>query len=364
MRTLKILLILLSSKALAQFELKAVVHSTDNIAVPFANAIVRNVDRQIIAAVVTNESGEFKMMLKEGTYNLTLSFVGYNDYVSQVEIKNNTDLGVIVLTPISTSLNEVIIFRKKQLIVRKIDRIIFNIEENPLVSGGDANDAIKKSPGVIFKDGQFAMIGKSSVRVMIDGKMLELDGEDLTTYLSTIPVDNIKEVEVITNPSAKYDAQGNSGIINIIFKKGRRNAWNNKTTYVYNQAFYSNHRLNNSFTYNKDKISFIVGLNAKTGYTDIIKKSNTYYSSGEWSQYSNDKSNDGNYSGNIDFNYKINDKNEIGVKYLGSKSTPNVSDKTETKVFNTAQNLESILLNNGHTERTRTNNSLNFNYEK
>lgn len=207
------------------------------------------------------------------------------------------------------------------------------------------------------------MIGKSEMRVMIDERPVELTGQELTSFLSTIPIENIKEVEIITNPSAKYDAQGNSGIINIVSKKGRQNAWSNKTSYVYNQAFYSNHRLSNSFIYNKDKLSLVAGLNGTVGHMRTLKFTNIYYSSDTWSAKEHEKLNVGNLSANLDLNYTINNYNKIGIKYLGSTITPGALTNSETKVYTPSEKLDYILNNNGNNGRRVTNNSYNLHYE-
>lgn len=115
---------------------------------------------------------------------------------------------------------------RKKLIEQKVDRLVFNMENTIAASGGDSLDALKITPGLRVENDKISMTGKWSLRVMVDGRMLHLSGEDLMSYLKSISADDIKSIEVIITPPAKYEAEGNSGLINITYKKGRKDAWN------------------------------------------------------------------------------------------------------------------------------------------
>ncbi len=123
---------------------------------------------------------------------------------------------------IEKEIQEVEIKARKKLVERKIDRLVFNVQNSTSATGGDAMDALRVTPGVKVINDKISIIGKSGVSVLIDDKIMHLAGDDLANFLKTIPSDQIKSIEVITTPPAKYDAQGNGGLINIVLKKLKR----------------------------------------------------------------------------------------------------------------------------------------------
>lgn len=116
-------------------------------------------------------------------------------------------------------MKEVFIKKSKSLIERKIDRIVMNIADNPNSSGKSSMDLFKLAPGVFVNNGNISINGVWGTRVMIDGKMLNLSGDDLNNYLQTLRSNEIQSIEVIAHPSAEFEAEGSGGIINIILKK-------------------------------------------------------------------------------------------------------------------------------------------------
>ncbi|NAW51840.1 hypothetical protein GNY06_10860 [Elizabethkingia argentiflava] len=116
---------------------------------------------------------------------------------------------------IGKQIEEVEIIAKKKLIERKIDRLVFNVENSISAAGGDAMQALSLMPGVRVIDEKISVVGKNNVSVMVNDRIIPLSGDDLTNFLKTISSDNIKSIEIITTPPAKYDAEGNGGLINI-----------------------------------------------------------------------------------------------------------------------------------------------------
>jgi hypothetical protein len=150
-------------------------------------------------------------------------------------------------------IQEVEIQAKKKLVERKIDRLVFNVENSISAIGGDALDALKITPGLRVHNDKISMIGKSGMSVMVDDKLIQLSGEDLINYLKTISSDNIKSIEVITTPPAKYDAEGNSGIVNIKLKKTKPNQWSASFKSSYIQSTYPKGSVGGNFNYKKNK---------------------------------------------------------------------------------------------------------------
>ena len=202
-----------------------VVDSTLTKAVEFANvALYNSLTNELVDGAVADDKGKFILnRVVPGTYRLLFSFLGYtNKQVDNVLIgKGQTrDMGVIRLIPSTRTLNEVTVAGKKALVEDRVDRLVYNADSDLSAKGGDATDILKKVP-MLSVDllGNVTLQGSSSVRVLINNKPSSILAGNLADALRQIPADLIKTVEVITSPSAKYDAEGSGGIINIITKK-------------------------------------------------------------------------------------------------------------------------------------------------
>ncbi|NJM78479.1 MAG: hypothetical protein HC854_00460 [Flavobacterium sp.] len=204
------------------------------------------------------------------------------------------------------------------------------------------------------------MFGRDAVQVMINGRLLPLIGEELIRYLNSIASSDIKKIEIISAPPAKYDATGNGGLLNIILKKGQINSWKNTTSLSTNFNTYNFTTLNNNLLYNKEKISFSLSLNKTNGYLRGLEDFQVYYPNSTWDININSKDNQEDFATRLLLDYKVSNKTTIGIQYLGSIANPDIEDKTISNIFNQNNVLDSLLINNGNNLQEIKNHSINF----
>ncbi|MGF7217211.1 outer membrane receptor protein involved in Fe transport [Spirosoma lacussanchae] len=201
----------------------SLIDSTTAQPVPFATVAVRDA-ATLIAGVTTDSAGVFALPnLPLGNYTLTLSSVGYQARSQSLVLRADQPsvrLNGLRLRSESRTLGEVTVAAQKALIEEKGDRLVYNAEKDISNAGGSAADVLRKVPSLSLDlDGNIQMRGNSNIRVLINGKPSAMMARNLADALKQMPADNIKSVEVITSPGAKYDAEGAAGIINIITKK-------------------------------------------------------------------------------------------------------------------------------------------------
>ncbi|MEH6761877.1 MAG: TonB-dependent receptor [Maribacter arcticus] len=198
-------------------------NTLENLA--FANVTVQNsTDNSMVTGAITDDSGRFEILgLSTGKYTLLFSFIGYETVEKPLiagGLNSVFDLGQIALQPSAEQLNEVQVVGQEATTNSALNKKSFNLDNNIAQAGGSVLDAMKTMPGVTFdQDGKVVLRGSDKVVVLIDGKQSSLTGFGNQKGLANIPASNIEKIEIINNPSAKYDANGFAGIVNIIYKK-------------------------------------------------------------------------------------------------------------------------------------------------
>lgn len=247
---------------------------------PLAGATVsllRANDSALAKTAIADRDGRFEMeYIATGDYLLSSAASGYmKTYGHQPfrisEEKPRIQVPDLQLRPASTSLEEVTLVSRKSFIETKVDKTVVNVDASPTSAGASALELLEKSPGVIVNnDGLISLRGKPGVVVMVDGKQTFLSPADLANLLKNMPASSIEQFEIMTNPSAKFDAAGNSGIINIKTKKGKANGFNGTLTLGATASFFNPNgtlyvmpKSQNSFNFNyrKNKFNFFGSYN-------------------------------------------------------------------------------------------------------
>lgn len=193
--------------------------------VPYATVAVLDAAKKIQTGGTTDEKGAFVLdNLPTGAYQVVISFVGYRTKtlpnITLTAEKPSLDLGIIAFSPDTKNLNEVTVTGQRPLVEDKGDKLVYNAEVDATNAGGTAADLLRKVPMLtVDLDGNVKMRGSSNLRVLVNGKPSSMMARNLADALKQMPANTIKAVEVITNPGAKYDAEGSGGVINIITKK-------------------------------------------------------------------------------------------------------------------------------------------------
>ncbi|MVN92569.1 TonB-dependent receptor domain-containing protein [Mucilaginibacter aquatilis] len=215
--------------------------------------LLRAKDSSVVKSSLSNEAGVYSIeRIAAGTYLVKATVVGFDKAVSApVNVLANATVNVPVLKLVSSSksLAAVTVTATKPLIERKIDRTVMNVENSVLAAGNSAMEILERAPGVtIDKDDNISLRGKQGVTVMIDGKLTYLSAAQLAALLRSTDGNSIQSIELITNPSAKYDAAGNSGIINIKMKKNRAGGTNG--SFAATAGYGQNHKASSSLNLN------------------------------------------------------------------------------------------------------------------
>jgi outer membrane receptor protein involved in Fe transport len=236
--------------------------STNNQGVEFATVALLDPNTQKpINGEVCDDKGKFTLSkIPTGSYIVSISFIGYatkNIKVQVSEKKNDINLGNIKLSPAAKLLKAVEIVGQRPLIEEKVDRTIYNAENDATAKGGDATDVLRRVPLLtVDMDGNVSLRGSQNIKVLINNKPSTITASSISDALKQIPADQIKTVEVITSPSAKYDAEGSSGIINIITKK---NTLEGLTLNVNGSAGFRGSNLGLNGGYRKGKLGISLG---------------------------------------------------------------------------------------------------------
>ncbi|PQJ80151.1 TonB-dependent receptor domain-containing protein [Polaribacter porphyrae] len=328
-------------------------------AISYANIIIKSSDK-IVSGGITDNNGRFKISKIElNTYTLEVQFIGFKTFSKTIAFtKNKTkiDLGTILLEEDATSLDAVAITVERSTIMQKVDRKVITIGKDLTTVGASASDIMTNIPSVsINQDGDISLRGNENVRILIDGKPTNLSSREL---LQQIPATSLKTIELITNPSAKYNPEGMSGIINFILKKDANLGFNGSfnTGFTYGERARYNNSIN--LNYRRGKINFYGNYGNNFGKSlSFGKVTRTIEKTSQTTDNVNDNT---SHLVKLGFDYFINDKNTFSF-YTNQNFVNNNIDGNRGILFfnNPADNFNQIDITN--TENTNA--SYNFDFK-
>jgi outer membrane receptor protein involved in Fe transport len=342
--------------------------STSSQPVEFANiALLDPSTKKPVNGAVADEKGKFSVIkIPNGNYVVEISFIGYSTKRIPVKIgekRGEVELGFVALSANDKVLNEVVVQGQKNLIEERVDRTIYNAENDATTRGGDATDVLKRVPMLsVDLDGNVSMRGSSNIRVLINNKPSTIAASSIADALKQIPADQIKTVEVITSPSAKYDAEGSGGIINIITKK---NTLQGLTLNVDASAGLRGSNLGLNGNYRTGKMGFSLGGFGRSNYNqpgsfendqktfgrDILTGNRVQTSQSIQSADTRTQNIFGRYT--LGWDYDINEKNSLAASLqYGVRNNSNWQDLLRTNSINNP--LRSNLYNVDVTDNSGT----------
>jgi len=344
-------------------------------------SLLRAKDSGLVKVAITNKEGHYEFInIKEGRYLLSVTSVGFGKKFSNTFdlTASGLELPVIALAQASKDLSNVTVTARKPFIETKIDRTVVNVEASPSSAGSTALEVLEKSPGItVNSDGIVSLRGKAGVIVMLDGKPTYLSATDLANLLKNMPASQLDQIEIMTNPSSKYDATGNAGVINIKTKKGRAAGFNGSytigaTTSIYRlgNTTYLMPKSQNSFNFNyrKDKVNFFGNYNPNfmRGRGTMVLERNFWKNGvkeGSSDQETRFQFANSNHTLKLGMDYYADKKNVFGIVASGFLFDGHPTPTTVQTLRDASGNVTSRMISNTDNDIKNKNLTLNLNWK-
>ncbi len=337
-------------------------------------SLLKAKDSSLVKLSLTDKEGHFSFdNVKSGNYLVMASSIGHRKvYSSPLTITDgsNVSAGTLQLLAQSTTLQAVVVDTKKPYIERQIDKTVLNVDALISNAGTTAMEVLEKAPGVsVDKDGNISLKGKQGVIIMMDGKPSYLSGQQLSNLLKSMPSSAIEQIEIMTNPSAKYDASGNSGIINLRTRKNKMFGFNGSNATTYSQGVYARFSNSINLNYRKNKINLFGNYNysKRTGFEDLtilrnFRNSTTKEIETIFEQTSFMKNNGESHNAKVGIDFYADKKTTIGVVLSGNISPRNNAGENTTLLKNKNGGVDSVLYATNAEKNVYSNFGSNFNF--
>ena len=334
-------------------------------------SLLNSSDSSLIMGTYTDETGAFSLSeIPNGKYILTASFIGYTNLYKPLSIKKETklqDIGTLKFETSGVALNGVVVTSRRPVIIKKVDRLIFDVKNSVSLTGGTAWETVQKTPGVQTDFSGNVFLNGSSATVIIDGKPTNLSQEELVSLLSSMSTENISRIEVFTNPPAKFDAQGGP-IINIISLKNNEIGLSAKVRSSFKQGrdasgsiggnvAYKNKNLNAYGNYSYRNSNYITNEQENIVYTNQLAEHSN------WGLSHNRKYNPVSQVFKIGADLDIDKDHVIGFQFNGFDKKSNKVQTSNTQVANDLMAIDSTIDTDNNSINSSNQYSFNLNYK-
>ncbi len=337
----------------------------NNMPIAYANVVLLiEDDSKIISGTTTDDTGFFKMdNLKKGSYHLKITYLGFKVYTQHMALGSSLNLDTIVLEEDTEQLEGVVVVAKRPTVKRLVDRLVFDVE-NSTLSNNNVLDVLKYSPGVFVNDGKITVKNSEPI-IYINDRRIHLSSNEVQQLLEGTSAANIKSIEVITNPPAKYEAEGGA-VINIVTSKNIIAGYNGSVFGNYKQGFeYPKYAAGTSHFFKTEKLNAYINysVNPRKDFRHNDEFVNFFDSNGEdatsWITNYNriKKSSDHNINANIDYDFDEN--NSLGLSsniLISTRENTKFDVNSITEVFNSNKVLDSLF----ETDKSLVSETLNY----
>ena len=331
-------------------------------------------DSSVAKITLADREGKYLFeKIKEGKYLVSVAATGHEKVYSDIFLLSpgkTATVKTLELIPAAKSLQGVTVSSKKPFIEQKMDRMIINVEAAVTNVGTSALEVLEKSPGVtVDKDGNISLKGKQGVQVYIDGRPTYLSGTDLSNYLSNLSSSQLDQIEIMTNPPAKYDAAGNSGIINIKTKKTKQLGYNGSLATTIVQGRYTRFSESFNFNYRKNKVNLFttLGYNRRKNFNDLVIRrkfieSGTKVLKSHFDQESKIRESGKSHNAKFGMDYYASKKTTLGMVFTGFINPGTFANNSDVLISDPNKVLLSRTLASTGNEMKWKNFSANLNF--
>ncbi len=343
----------------------------ENHPLSFVNVLLYPKDSETpLKGTSTEEDGSFKILgLDNGEYSLQFSYIGFENFEKSVELSSNENLGNVVLRESSQMLGEAVVTAKLPTVKKTSGKLVFNVENSSL-SVGSTMDLLKKTPGVLVI-GDNIQVKFTAPIIFINGKRVYLSASEVTSLLENTDAANIKSVEVITNPSAKYDADAGT-VLNIITSKAISIGYKGSVNATYTQAIYPKYDFGTTHFYKNNWLNLYAGYNYTT--KKLFKEDDNYIRFFEpdeittksiWETYFNRTTDSDSHNGTAVMDFTLNEKNSISFTSNISVAPKNsYHNNGEASIYNPQRQLDSTFTTLSQVDYQKDNLNFALNYNR
>ena len=316
-------------------------------------SLLKAADSALVKMGVTDAAGHFEFeAAPEAGYLVSVTSVGYGKSFSApfTAATGTVTVPAITLTAAAGNMSAVVVQARRPMVENKIDKMVVNVDAAPTNAGSTALEVLEKSPGItVDRDGNISLKGKQGIIVLMDGKQTYLSGQDLANLLRNMPASQLDQIEIMTQPSAKFDAAGNSGIINLRTKKSLMKGFNGSVNLSYVQGRYPKSPNSFQFNYRTAKFNLFTNLSYSywSGFNEqtllrTFRNGTTGQVTSVFDQQANQRNRSHNYSGRIGVDYTLNAKTTIGILVNGNTRPGVWQNRGRADIKNGAGALDSF----------------------